>query len=344
MVSEAAYQNLLRSCTSAVLHKRPWKCSRASTVHKISSWCPIMFWNTLWSQKPTPFWSAAALRCHIQCNNATRNTRLCLYHCINKAVWKIITKVQALLLFRNPEVIKADWLVRKDQIVTVTADSTTLNGCNGNKPSLADFLLVPIVQFPHSTEQTLAYCRILRTFLNLGLSRLVPFAQVWTNSYWLLESQGLSVHYFLLTHWFNFRKISGEWTEKELQQARELSSQLIQHLRHKWASENRNSSYLVSYCNMLKKQNQQQQNPPQPKQTPITNQKTPKIHKKFEEETKSRTAAQERLSSLVSRVLGSKLKVWPEQKHRETNSLQRRSVFSRPQYNTTAVGTAAHLH
>lgn len=56
------------------------------------------------------------------------------------------------------------------------------------------------------------------------------------------------------------------------------------------------------------------------------------------------TAAEESLSSLLSRVLGSKIKVTnPEQKQRETNALQRRSIFRRPQYNTTAVGASAHL-
>lgn len=46
-----------------------------------------------------------------------------------------------------------------------------------------------------------------------------------------------------------------------------------------------------------------------------------------------------RLSSLLSRLLGSKGKVSnPDQKHRETNALQRRSVFRRLQPNTAAGG------
>lgn len=57
---------------------------------------------------------------------------------------------------------------------------------------------------------------------------------------------------------------------------------------------------------------------------------------------KEQNAAEERFR-LPS--LGSKIKVSnPDQKHRETNTLQRRSLFRRPQYNTTAVGASAHLH
>lgn len=100
--------------------------------------------------------------------------------------------------------------------------------------------------FPHTTKQALPYCR----FPNHGLSRVIPFAQVWTNSYPLLERQGLSMYYsphtgFLSGKWFIW------WMNREgaVTGERIVFSTYI--APETQVGESTNQSYLISHCNML---------------------------------------------------------------------------------------------